>query len=261
MSYPLCNIDIHRHNPPVDSTLPIANTTAIVTQDIAAMSPAASVPNVAVAIDPSSTGPDASPLSSPNATIPFGTSNSVPVEPQPSLPIDVPSYPVFPESHPPDTPTGSAHRIHGVIAGPGVVEGITGTSTILSVANIVAPSTPSSPALALSGALLTIPQSDFPTPTSPSTSAVILSLVTPQAAVISDPQAVSTIATSDTHDDAYDLTTPAKPCPQPDKASPPPPDVATKPVPSFCDVGPSSPGTVRLITATDSPERQAYPSP
>ena len=140
-----------------------------------------------------------------------------------------------------------------------------GTSTILSVANIVAPSaapsTPSSSTPALSGVLLTIPQSDFPTPTYPSTSAAILSLVTPQAAVISDLQAVSTIATFDTHEDAYDLATPAKPCPQPDKASLPPPDVATEPVPLFCDVGPLSQGTVRLITATDSPERPADPSP
>jgi hypothetical protein len=72
----------------------------------------------------------------------------------------------------------------------------------LSVANMVAlsvaPSTPSSSTPALSGVFLTIPQSDFPIPTYPSTSAAILSLVTPQAAVISNPQAVSTIATFDT---------------------------------------------------------------
>jgi len=218
-SYPLCNIDSHRHSPQVDSTPGIANITASATEDTAVKHPVVSTalcPNVVIATDPSAGAP---PISSSYASNPSGTSSkSTPREPPPVIPIIMPSYPVSPESCLGNTPTDSAPRINGVIAG--AVQGITGTPTILSMTSIVSPlvipGAPSFPTPALSGVTPTNPPPDFPTPAHPSTSASVSSVIASPTAAISDPQVASSVAAFDAHEDAHDLNTPAKP---PDKAT------------------------------------------
>ena len=255
-SYPLCKIDGHRHRPPVDPTPCITNLTVTATEDAVAVPAALSAvlsPTMIVATDTSSPGPDVLRPSPPSAPNPSGTStNSVPLCLPPTIPILVPSYPLSPGSHLPDTPTDSAPRIHGVIADAG---DITDTSTIFSIANFVSPSivpdAPSFPTPALSGVSPTNPQLNFPISTDPSTSATALSVIAPQATSISDPQ-LSTVTTIDGHN-AYNLTTHTKPLTRPDMASLPTCDIATEPEPRYHDLGPISKGTGGLGSTTDFP--------
>jgi hypothetical protein len=254
LSYPLCKIDGHHHPLPVDSTPGTTNLTATATEDAVAVPAALSAvisPTMFVATDSSSAGPDVLRPSSPSAPNPSGTStNSTPLEPRLTIPIVVPSYPLSPESHLPDSDL--APRIHGVIAD---AEGITDTSTILSVTNIVSPSViPSTPSLltpALSDVFPTNSQLNFPTPTYPSTSATTSPVIAPQVTSISDPRLLTT-ATIGAHNNACNLTIPAKPLTRPDMASLPIYGVATEPAPRYHDVSPISQGTDESGTATDS---------
>jgi hypothetical protein len=242
-SYPLCTINSHRHTPLPDPTANTPNIAATATEDTITAPPTVVVlpSDVVGTTDPSSGEPDFHPSSSSNAPIPFENfSVSLPIASQPAL-----SILVSPEVHLPDGyPADSTPRIHGVITG--VVEDTTGTSTFLSVTNVVAPSSIS----ALSSAAPTDPQSDVSTPTYPSTSVAVSSLIAPQVTPIPDPQAVSTAATFDTHQHAPDFTTPAEPNPQPANASPPP-GIASEPVPPFHDAGSLSQGSVGVRTTAE----------
>jgi Family of unknown function (DUF6535) len=251
-SYPLCYIESHRHrHQVVDSPPGIANITAAAREDTGPQHPVVSTalfPNTVIAPGPS-TG--ARPISSSYSSNPSGTSSkSTPREPQPAIPIIMPSYPVSHESCLSNTPSDSAPRTHGVIAG--AVESITGTPTILSMASrivspLVIPGAPSFSTPALSGITPTNPPLDIPTPTHPSTSASVSSVRASPTASISGPQVASGLAVFDAHEDAHNFSTPAKP---PDKASLDsllPPDKAIAPVGS--------------VATSDSPHRHAGISP
>ena len=254
-SYPLCNIGSHRHSPQVESTPGIPNITATATEDTAAKHPVVSTvfcPNVAIATDPS-------PISSSCASNPSGTfSKSTHREPQPAIPIVVPSDPVLSGSCITNTPTDSAHCTNSVIAG--AVGCITGTPTTLSMASIVSPlvipGAPSFPTPSLCGVTPTNPRPEFPTPTHPSTSASVSPVVTssPTASNVG-PQVASSVAAFDAHGDAHDLNSLARP---PDKLSLLPPDKATGTglAPPSHDIG-SSLATGGSVAASDSPHRPA----
>ena len=230
LSYPLCKIDSHHHRLPVDSTLGITNPTATAIEDAAAVpaTPSAVIyPTMVVATDSSSAETDVPRPSSPSAPNPSGTSTkSMPLEPQLTIPIVFPSYPLSFESHLLDSDL--APRVHGVT-----------------------PSTPSLLTPALSDVFPTNLQSNFPTPTYPPSSATTSSAIAPQVTSTSDPQLLIT-ATIDAHNNACNLTIPANPLTRPDLASLPIYGVATEPAPRYHDVSPISQGTDESGTATDS---------
>ena len=255
-SYPLCNIQSHRHAPPTDSIPGTPEVTATAEGDAAAVLPAvfAAPPhNTAVTADPSSTGPD--PLlplllDAPNASETL--SPSVSIGPLATLPVIVP-YSTSPENH----PSTDLAPIHGMIAS--AAESITNTSIILSVANIVpfstVPGASPSPTPTPISAPPTNLRSDFATTlTLSATSTTDFPLITPQTISSSD----SDIATPDVHQDMHDLTTPAKRHPYPEKVSPPSfPDIAMDTLPSLSDPGPLPRDAGGLETVADSSQRPA----
>jgi len=246
-SYPLCNIESHRHVSSTDSTPGTPEVTATATDSAIAVPSAVSAnrsPDVVVTTDPLGTGPYSPPSSPPNTQNFSGILLSTVPELQPTAQIIVPSYP--------DTFTTSIDSTPI-----SVMEPITSTSATLSAANNLppVPGTSPFPVPTFTGARSTNLRSDLPTPPLSSPSATASSLIAPHTASISNPKAVSHVATLDAQQVAHDLTSPTRAHPHREKVPASNPGMVLDTASPFLDAGKLPQGASGLGTGVDSQKR------